>query len=74
MARTKTKKIIPGKTKFRYVYADDQPLWIVVEKRGRGTWLCEIVNEREEINGEWYDSDFAGHQQAFLTEDIIQRI
>ena len=67
-------KIVPHKTKFRAYYADSNPLWVVVEKRGRGprgVWLCEVVNEPEEINGEMYDSDYLGRQDVFTTEDII---
>lgn len=51
-------------TEFRYHHADGNPLWRVIEKRGRGTWLAQIVD------GE----DFARHQQAFTTEAICGSI
>jgi hypothetical protein len=47
-------------TKFRSSYADANPEWLVIEKRGRGTWLAEIVD----------CPDYSGTQAAFTTEQI----
>jgi len=63
-------KITPGVTTFRSHYADSNPLWKVLSKRGRDTWLCEIQNEPIEIDGKLYDSDWSGQQKAFLTKEI----
>lgn len=62
--------IVAGKTTFRSCYADSNPLWKVLSKRGRDTWLCEIVNEPIEYNGQMIGSDWAGVQKAFLTKEI----
>lgn len=50
--------------KFRYHYADANPEWVVVESRGAGTWLCEIID----------CPDYSGSQQAFLTEQIQRAV
>lgn len=52
-------------TQFRHHYADGNCLWTVVEKRGRGTWIAEISAD---------DSDYAGTQSAFTTEQIEANI
>lgn len=48
-------------TQFRSSYADSNPTWTVVEKRGRGTWIAEINAD---------ELDYAGTQGAFTTEQI----
>lgn len=48
-------------TQFRSSYADSNPTWTVIEKRGRGTWLAEINAD---------ELDYAGTQGAFTTEQI----
>jgi hypothetical protein len=47
-------------TKFRSSYADANPEWLVIEKRGRGTWIAEVID----------CPDYAGAKQAFTTEQI----
>ena len=71
--RTYDASVQPGMT-FRSAYADGNPLWKVVEARGRGTWLCEIVNEPIEYNGRVIGSDFAGTRKAFLTGEITRSV
>ena len=71
---TKIKGRVTKGMKFRSAYADSNALWEVIESRGRGTWLCEIVNEPIEIDGKIYDSDYAGVQKAFLREDILRSV
>lgn len=48
-------------TQFRSSYADSNPMWTVVEKRGRGTWIAEINAD---------ELDYAGTTGAFTTEQI----
>ncbi len=52
--------IKPNVTTFHSSYADANPKWIVREKRGRGTWIAEIID----------CPDYSGHTQAFTTEQI----
>jgi hypothetical protein len=52
-------------TQFRSSYADSNPTWTVVEKRGRGTWIAEITAA---------DLDYAGTQGAFTTEQITAAV
>lgn len=66
-----TSKIISGKTTFRSTYADSNALWQVVRSLGKGTYLCEIVNETVEIDGKVYNGDYAGVQKAFLRTEIL---
>lgn len=47
-------------TKFRYTYADGNPLWEVKGARGRGTWDCEIVE----------GPDFLGATKVYSSEEI----
>lgn len=67
--KTKT-KIVAGVTTFRSGYADDIPLWKVVRSKGRGVYLCEVVNEAIEYKGCMIDSDWTGTQKAFLSNEI----
>lgn len=67
--KTPTQKIVPGTT-FRSSYADSNPLWKVIKSKGRGVYLCEIVNEPIEYDGRKIDSDWAGTQKAFLSTEI----
>ena len=60
--------------RFRSVYADANALWEVKQKRGRGTWLCEIVNEPVTIDGKVYNGDYANVKKAFLEEDIAAAV
>lgn len=48
-------------TTFRSVHADSNPLWIVTEKRGRGTWIAVVTEE---------SVDWAGVERAFTTQEI----
>ena len=52
-------------TQFRSSFADSNPMWTVVEKRGRGTWIAEINSD---------ELDYAGSQAAFTTEQIAGSI
>jgi hypothetical protein len=65
----KTRKITKNTT-FRSPYADSNPLWTTIKPIGRQAWLCEIVNEKIEIDGKLYDGDYAGIQKSFLNTDI----
>lgn len=47
--------------KFHSAYADGNPEWEVIEKRGRGTWIATITPE---------SLDFVGTNKAFTTEEI----
>lgn len=47
-------------TKFRSSYADANPEWLVIEKRGRGTWIAEVID----------CPDYKGAKRAFTTEQI----
>jgi hypothetical protein len=67
MARGTTK--LKGK-RFRSVVADCNCLWEIKGSRGRGVFECEVVNEPIEIDGETYDSDFAGRRDVFTREHI----
>lgn len=68
--RAKTDPLL-GK-RFRAVYADSNALWEVKRTRGRGVYVCEIVNEPIEYNGRMIDSDYAGTQKLFASEEIQQ--
>lgn len=48
-----------GKT-FRHGYADANPQWEVKSARGKGVYVCRIIN----------CPDYAGHEQLFSTEQI----
>ena len=52
--------IKPNVTTFHSSYADANPKWIVREKRGRGTWIAEIID----------CPDYSGTKAAFTTEQI----
>jgi hypothetical protein len=71
---TKNIRISAGKTTFRSTYADSNALWRVIAPRGKGTYLCEIVNEPIEYDGRILDGDYAGVQKAFLREEILQSL
>jgi hypothetical protein len=64
-------KIIPGKTTFRSYYADGNPLWKVLHSVGKDVYLCEILNEPFEIDGDLIDSDYAGIQRPFMAKEIV---
>lgn len=57
--------------RFRHVFADSNALWEVKRSRGAGVWVCEIVDEPIEINGQMYPSDWAGRQDVFTSEKIL---
>jgi len=65
----KQSKIEVGKTMFRSAYADGNPIWKAIRKEGRN-YRCEVQNERVEIGGRWYDSDWVGTQKIFSPEEI----
>lgn len=69
-----TVEIVPGQTTFRSVYADSNALWKVLRSKGRGVYLCEIVDEPIEIDGKMYPSDYSGTQKAFLEREIVGSI
>lgn len=48
-----------GKT-FRYGHADANPEWRVMSARGKGVYVCRIIN----------CPDYEGHEQLFSTEQI----
>jgi hypothetical protein len=52
-------------TKFRYNYADGNPLWVVTAKRGRGTWIATVTDS---------DEDWAGTTKTFSSEEITASI
>ena len=62
-------EIVVGTTTFRSTYADSNALWKVVRKEGRN-YRCQIENERIEIDGKWYEGDYAGEQKIFSPEEI----
>lgn len=70
---SKQTKIEVGKTLFRSGFADGNPLWKVIRKEGRN-YRCEVQNEKTEINGKWYDSDWVGTQKIFTPEEIRSTI
>jgi len=47
-------------TTFHSSFADANPKWIVREKRGRGTWIAEVIE----------CPDYSGRRQAFTTQQI----
>jgi hypothetical protein len=61
-------------TQFRSGYADANPLWEVKSARGRGSWNCEIINEKIVIDGKEYDDDYAGTKKVFGTEEITRAL
>jgi hypothetical protein len=71
---TKNIRIVAGKTQFRSTYADSNALWQVIRSQGKGTYLCEIVNEQITIDGRVLDGDYAGVQKAFLREEISRAL
>jgi len=71
---TKNIRIAAGKTTFRSTYADSNALWKVISSKGKGIYLCEIVNEPIEIDGRTLDGDYAGVQKAFLREEILRSL
>lgn len=66
-------EIVVGTTTFRSTYADSNALWKVIRKEGRN-YRCQIENERIEIDGKWYDGDYAGQQKIFSPEEILGSI
>ena len=68
-----TTKVSKG-MEFRAVYADSNALWKVLRHLGGGAWLCEIVNEPIEIDGETYDGDYGGEQKSWLSREILGSI
>lgn len=71
---TKNIRIVAGKTQFRSTYADSNALWQVISSQGKGTYLCEIVNEPIEFDGRVLDGDYAGARKAFLREEITRAL
>jgi hypothetical protein len=69
--KTPTKKTddMIGK-QFRSVIADCNALWVVKSARGRGAYICEVVNEPFEIDGKTFDGDYAGQRRTFGREEI----
>lgn len=55
---------------FRSAIADCNALWEVKSARGRGAYICEVVNEPFEVDGHMLDSDFAGERKTFGAEEI----
>ena len=47
-------------TTFHSHYADANPKWVVREKRGRGTWIAEVID----------CPDYSGVKRAFTTQEI----
>jgi len=47
-------------TTFHSGYADANPKWVVREKRGRGTWIAEVID----------CPDYSGTKRAFTTQEI----
>ena len=70
---TKPTKVSKG-MEFRAVYADSNALWKVLRHLGGGAWLCEIVDEPIEIDGETYDGDYGGEQKSWLSREILGSI
>jgi len=56
--------ITVNKTTFHSSYADANPLWKVIEKRGRGTWIAQVID----------CPDYSGTKAAFTTEQIERSI
>lgn len=61
-------------TRFRSVVADASVLYEVTRKLGRGSWEARVVNEPHTVDGETFDSDFAGRVDAFTPERINQAL
>lgn len=76
MSKRKTKPRTPKKVhpligrQFRSPIADCNPLWEVKSSRGRGAFICEVVNEPFEIDGKTFDGEYAGRRQTFGVEEI----
>lgn len=56
---------------FRSIIADCNALWQVKKHLGRGSWLCEVVNEPIVVGNQTCDGEHAGIQKAFLSKDIL---
>ena len=58
-------------TEFRYTIRDENPLWKVVAKQGRGGYLAEIMSETIDMGPgrDPYVTE-GGETKAFLTEEI----
>lgn len=67
------KRVTKG-LKFYAPIAETVALWEVKSSRGRGVYLCEVVNVPFEVDGKVYDSDHAGHTDVFLAERILNSI
>lgn len=47
-------------TRFRFTYADSNPLWEVIRSKGRGVWVATVVE----------DQDYSGTIRLFSTKEI----
>ena len=71
---SKVKGRVTKGMRFRSAFADTNALWETKQSRGKGVWICEIVNEPIEINGTMYPGDYAGQQQPFTREQILAAV
>lgn len=74
-ARKPARKKSPRKNsllgkRFRYSYADTNPLWEVVRSRGRGAYDCVVVDEPVVIDGVTYEGDYVGTRRVFGAAEI----
>lgn len=64
-----------GITTFHANYADSNPLWKVIQKRGRDCWLCEIQPDPFTLpNGIVLQGDYQGVQKVFMTSEIVRNV
>lgn len=68
-AKTQKKSSLIGK-QFRSGIGDCNALWEVKSSRGRGAYICMVVNEPWEYEGKTFDSDYAGQTRTFGLEEI----
>jgi len=72
--KTVSKRVSKG-MRFRYHYADSNPLWEVKLSKGSGVWMCAIVNEKFKLqDGTEIDSDWAGTRKVFTSKEILASV
>jgi len=70
--KVKDAKRVSKGMKFRSNFADSNPLWEVIARRGNGVWECKIVNEPITLDdGRVIDSDWVGKVDVFDSKHIL---
>jgi len=70
--QVKEAKRVSKGLQFRSHFADSNPLWEVVQRRGSGVWECVIVNEPYTTDdGRVIDSDWVGRVDVFDSSHIL---